>query len=51
MRTCKSCGWEVRLDFGMWSDIEGGVVCRWVNGMEFAHDARVEELVHSSLAE
>jgi hypothetical protein len=27
MTTCKRCGWEVKLDFGQWIDVQGFNEC------------------------
>lgn len=45
MKTCSSCGWEVRQDFGAWLDNFGGAVCFWIDGVEFAHSVQDSELI------
>lgn len=44
MIICSKCGWELRQDFGLWTDNLNGVVCDWVGGEPFPHEVK-ENLV------
>jgi len=40
MIVCRKCGWEIKEDFGMWSDMYEGLVCDWVEDEPQAHEPR-----------
>jgi len=44
---CRSCGWEVRLDFGLWIDEAESPVCYWSNGEPRQHE--ILEVMRKSL--
>jgi hypothetical protein len=41
---CFKCGWELRQDFGLWTDNLNGVVCDWIGGEPLPHEVK-ENLV------
>lgn len=44
---CRSCGWAIRLDFGLWADEAESVVCYWDNGEPKPHE--IPDLMRRSL--
>lgn len=36
MTTCRSCGWEIKKDFGDWVDVFGGLDCGNQNHSPFS---------------